>query len=777
MRKLLMSLTVCCLVLAWGCQNAPREEPSDGGGTGTPTERAAERGVAQLSSFESEQEMEEFFKTQVMEQNSRFEDDLMAREESDGVEEATGDGAGADDADAAPAPPADPGQGQSNAGDAVDSSADFGEGDDEDYSGTTIQEEGVDEADVIKTDGDYIYILTGQELQIVKASPPAEMEVVGSFALEGWGQDLYLVGDRAVALTSVYGPRGTGGGAADGVSTGSSAAQDDDGEVRQVDAEPAPPPPDGDVAEGFIEPWYVPRPRALVTVIDLADRSQPGLISQTAFDGHVAASRMIDGVLRLVLANPPHYYYDVMPLGAPEDELGLSSLNVETILPRFERRNAGSEPVAGNVVTWRNLFRPVDPDGFGVTTIITLDSANPDTFDAVGVLADPGLIYASTEALYMTDTAWYYEFRRVETDIYKFAFEPDTVEPVAAGKVPGRILNQYSMGEYDGYLRVATTTDDLWEWETGERIPSHNAVYVLGENEGDLTIVGKVEDMAVGEQIQSARFIGTRGYVVTFERIDPLFTLDLSNPAEPKVVGELKVPGFSTFIVPMDADHLLTVGVYVDPEGPGWGQGVQMSVFDVSDFANPVQTHSQIIGHEGTWSEATHNPKAFTYFSSQDLVALPVEHYERYFFEDGVAVDVDVDEGGDGQASPGEEAPEVRQADDSPLGEDPFRGLLVYRVTAQDGFQHLGNLSTDVEDMGYWPSFTRGVFIQDHVYAVTDYAVVTAPSADIDQVTASVLLPGVERPVPPTTGPEPDPVGDPPKDEPVSDGGGSDDEG
>ena len=777
MRRTIVFLAVVALVAWSGCQN-DREEPEDAVVTPgndnsvTPTDEngdhaggtTPEQGLAELARFDSQQELEDYFKDQIAAQNSRFEGYRTGDAVDIGVEPIMDEDAGAGDSDAA-APPPTGAEGEGEGEGEGEAAADQ----DDDFSQTTIQEEGVDEADVVKTDGDYIYVMTGEELRIVQATPPAELQLLSTFSLEGYGRDLYLVGDLAVALTESHGvfhPVGIDMVAVDADSTEPAvaedqtdteppSAEDESGDNDNVEAEPLPDvavlPPPGE--------WYRPRPQTIVTIIDLSNRSAPVQASQTVFDGTIAASRMIDGVLRLVLANQPDYYYDILPLGAPEEELALAEIDLDALLPDVQTTDQTGQVTRANVVEWDAFFRPADPDGFGVTTVITLDTAAPEDFDAVAILADPGLIYASTEALYLTDTEWYYDFRRTETDIYKFAFLPDSVALVASGTVPGRILNQYSMGEYQGYLRVATTTDGMWFWETGEEIPSSNGVYVLGEEDGSLAVVGQIDDLAVTEEIRSARFIGTRGYVVTFRRIDPLFTLDLRDPEKPTVVGELKVPGFSTFIVPMDEDHLLTVGEYVDPDGWGDAEGVQLSIFDVSDFAHPQLTAkipNVVIGDWNTYSEATGNPKAFTYFASQDLLALPIEHRGRdWWWDEG---DSDVVGGDGGEAVP-------MQTPTPPFADgDEFQGIFVYRVTTEDGFDYLGRLSTSIEDDDgwWWTSFTRGVFIGDHVYAATDQVVVTAPLADLTSVTASVELPNEDDyprpgyPEEPTTAPEPD---------------------
>jgi len=738
MRRVLTLLTMSSLMAWSGCVLPWDIENENGRQTTTPDEREREKGVAELKRFSSAEELEDYFKEQILAHNDEyygyrgdFADEgaaPTAEPQAGGGDDTGSPGGGADqDGQAIGAE----GEGEGEGG---------GEGAPEDandgsFSETTIQE-GVDEADVVKTDGTYLYIMTGEELRIVRAVPADQLAELGRFELKGWGRDLYLVGDRAVALTStsnVFYPAGVNV----AVSEDSAPASNGTGtavatEPRQDAVDPVADPEEPVTVidePGFApEPWYIPRPQTQVTIIDMSDRSAPVLISETVFDGNIASSRMIDGVLRLVLVNYPDNYYDVLPLGTVEAEEQVGVLDLDAMLPDYQTTDAAGEQTRGNIVEWDSFFRPTDPDGFGVTAVITLDTDAPETFQAVAVVAQPGLIYASTEALYVTDTEYYYDYRRVDTDIYKFAFQPDSVTLVGAGTVSGRILNQYSMGEYQGYLRVATTTDELFDWETGQSLPSSNNVYILGEREGKLAVVGEVEGLGITEQIKSARFIGSRGYVVTFRQMDPLFTLDLSEPTAPKVVGELKIPGFSTFIVPMDEVHLLTVGTYVDPNAE-WARddGVLLSIFDVSDFAAPQQTHSVGIGNSGTYSEATWDPKAFTYFAAENLVALPIEHW-GYGGWDGAEGDVVF-------ASP-------RQTPTPALEDDEgFRGIFVYGVSAQDGFDYLGRVSTVISEKSAWGgSFTRGVFIEDYVYAATDLGVSCAALQEVDTVVSTVEL-------------------------------------
>jgi len=258
---------------------------------------------------------------------------------------------------------------------------------------------------------------------------------------------------------------------------------------------------------------------------------------------------------------------------------------------------------------------------------------------------------------------------------------------------------------------------------------------------------------------------------VTFEQIDPLFTLNLSDPTNPTVVGELKVPGFSTFLVPMDADHLLAVGQYIPEDGSFFGWGIQLSIFDVSDFANPQRTADIVLGEQGeASSEALYNPKAFTYFAERGLVALPVSIYDDIFFfdftgDDGPVTNTDDDDRLDPAQTDSDEAPDSGSDAEPPPDEiienidtyvpQGFEGLVVYSVSVEDGFTELGRISTRFEEAGYyWNSFTRGVFIGDDVFAVTDHGVRGTLVSDFTSIPYELILESISPPD------EPWPAGD-----------------
>ncbi len=714
-----------------------------------------ETGSSELKAFTSESELLDYMRGQITQRNSWYLDDFTFMGGGLGAPDMVSGDVALDATGSEGAAPESPATGTTGDTDRGDS----------DFSQTTTQEVGVDEADVVKTDGDYIYTINSQYdgtslLRIVRIAPPDQPVLVSETSLDGYGRDIYLHDDKVVAMTTSGGgyfqvgvmvdvaadiatdtaPVADEGDAGDTGSSGSEDANDVD--AGDIDASP----PSDDDREQVDEVEYVyQRPSTIVTILDVSTPDSPVLLSETKFEGTQSSSRMIDGVLHMVLSNYQNYYFDVLPM-LGQRELDVSGTEVGELLPSFERVGEGGAATSGSIVSYRELYHPVDPDGYGVVTLVSLDVDNDAEFTAVGVVAEPGLVYSSLQAMYLTDTDFnWQQDMRTTTDIYKFAYVDRGAQPVATGSVPGRILNQYSMGEHQGYLRVATTTDRMVTL-FGETTQSGNNVYVLGQTEeaDGLTIVGKVEGIAPGERVTSARFAGDRGYVVTFEQIDPLHTLDLSDPTNPWVVGELEVPGFSTYLVPIDEDHLLAVGRYIPPPGESGSWAVQLSIFDVTDFAAPFQSANVILGGDtGADSEALWNPKAFTYWAEEGLVALPVSMYGGFF--GGAFID---------------DATGIVEGEDVAfVAPERFEGLYIFDVSAEGGLNELGRVSTQPGDTDYfYPSFTRGVFIGDKVYAVTDHGVRGTPVNDLTAVDEELFFEESLPDEPPSLIAEPAPV-------------------
>ena len=426
-----------------------------------------------------------------------------------------------------------------------------------DYSETNNQVVGVDEADIIKTDGEYIYYTAGNNVYIVKAWPYANAELVSEIELDGGACQIYVNGDRLVVLERAdsYGYR-------------------------------------------YFDYYYSPVGTKL-KVYDISDIDNPSLVRDISSDASHVSSRMIGD-----------YVYVVMNEWAHVE-------NGQLNLPEFE--------VDGSVVLVpvQDIYRPRCPDdGYGYTTIMVMniknDAATPKY--STLLLGSASEVYVSTNNIYVT-VGKYVEREQPNlygqvTEIHRFGIDGRFVEYQAVGEVPGYLLNQFSMDEYNGYFRIVTTSNSptgTGDWTT------KNNIYVLDTN---MDVVGKVEDLAPGENIYSARFMGDRGYMVTFRQVDPLFAIDLSDPANPEVLGELKITGYSDYLHPYDEDHLIGIGKEATEDGRFLG--VKIALFDVSNINNPVQIDVYEIGDRGTESLVLHDHKAFLFDEDSNMMVMPV---------------------------------------------------------------------------------------------------------------------------------------------------------
>ena len=349
------------------------------------------------------------------------------------------------------------------------------------------------------------------------------------------------------------------------------------------------------------------------------------------------------------------------------------------------------------------------------------------------IVASGENIYASMENLYVAEVDYDYPgiFDEIlgryesneQTVVHKFSLEGQEIEYLGSMEAPGTILNQFSMDEYDGYFRIATTRGHVSR--SGESA-SMNNVYVFDE---ELEMVGELEDLAPGERIYSARFMGEKAYLVTFKKIDPLFVIDLSDPENPEVLGKLKIPGYSDYLHPLDENHIIGIGkdsVEAEDGNFAWYQGLKMAVFDVSDVENPKELHKVIIGDRGTDSYALHDHKAFLYDHEKNLLVIPV-----------LLAEVNEEQWG-------EETP------DNAYGDYVFQGAYVYDLTVEDGFDLKGTVThIDDEDAfdkyGYYYydygyAIKRSLYIDDVLYTVSDNRVQGNSLDGLERV-ASIELP------------------------------------
>jgi uncharacterized secreted protein with C-terminal beta-propeller domain len=525
-----------------------------------------------------------------------------------------------------------------------------------DYSKTNIQVEGVDEADTVKSDGEYLYIASGTNVIIMKAYPPDEAEVVAEIVLNGTISGLFVNGDRLVVFESSY---------------------------QNV------------LYARMSYVIYPSQTLVQIKVYDIADRSSPVLVRTVASDGWYFTSRMI-GDYTYVIVDSPAYVYE-------------GNITLPIVI-----RDDVYECVEATDIYYMN----VTDYSYGFTTVFAVnvkdESVEPthETF----LVGASGATYASVNNIYLAIPNWDYESDTQTTNLVRIHVQGSLITSEAAGQVPGQVLNQYSMDEYDGYFRIATTVGSVWS--VGGQSTSSNNVYVLDMN---LTIVGALEDLAQGESIYAARFMGSRCYLVTFKKIDPLFVISLENPAAPRVLGQLKIPGFSDYLHPYSEDLLIGVGKEAVDSEEGdfaWYQGIKIALFDVSDVTSPRQIAEVVIGDRGTDSEVLSDPKAFLFDKDRNLLTMPILLAE-------------IDESQYPEGVP-----------DYAYGDYVYQGLYVFTITA-DSITLRGRV-THVEDADefmksgyyYYSEFavTRGLYIEDMLYTISDANVKISDLATLETV-------------------------------------------
>ena len=519
------------------------------------------------------------------------------------------------------------------------------------YSTTNIQVAGVDEADIVKTDGNYLYVVSGSNIYIISANPYSESTFVEKIALnETYNIEIYINAHKLAILGNRY----------------------------QYPAYKTMPVTD------MIYP-YVYTEEVILKVYDLTDITNPILTRDITINGTLAGSRMIDNYIYVSIVQPairPTWYAQPEPVG--------NETSLAIMLPQITT-DGTTEEIQPTEIRYVN----VTDVSYYFTTILAvniLNDAQEPTHETF-LASTSSQMYVSQDNMYLTvaNMNWWMVRTdtsevREETLIYRVKLDQERVIFEAQGAVPGYILNQFSMDEYTGYFRVATTAGwgDL----------SANNVYVLNMTLG---IVGKLEGLAPGERIYSSRFMGNRAYLVTFRQIDPFFVIDLSNPTAPEVLGDLKIPGFSGYLHPYDETHVLGVGKQ--------DSNVKLSLFDVTDVTKPMEAAPPYIVN-AQWSDTTvlSDHKAFLFDKTKQLLALPISINEAVWIEGAY------------------------------YGTGYWQGEYVFTTSLTSGFTLKGNVThqeTSVEqwNSGYW--IRRALYINDVFYTVSDKKVKMNSLADL----------------------------------------------
>lgn len=607
-----------------------------------------------------------------------------------------------------------------------------------DFSKTNVQVEGVDEADIVKTDGTYLYIVHQNVVKIVQASPLKLMTEI-RLADGRTPQDIYIADNRLVILCNegllyAYGyPSGLKTEPAPAIAESKETTVSTEGasdSVTGVNPDNTVVSPDGSVISPAVTPSSVdgapadasriapdqkpydsPQPTAKpmpaeytvtpalpkpslqgvrVLVYDISNIASIQLQRQFFVEGSLISSRRIENSLYLVSMRYGYYLekYD----------------NTQSLLPRTQDSAVSDKLQEVDASTVQYAPDMLDTSYMLVVTLPlnnATQAAHIETYLGLGQT-----LYASTSNLYIAGTQYEYPAQSpidrllpeigltpqyasptVTTHIYKLALQSDKTVFVAKTTVPGSLINQFAMDEFENNLRVATTTGETWD----EKNPSLNHIHIFDKN---LTALGKVQNLAKGERIYSVRYVGNKGYMVTFRTTDPLFILDLSNPATPKVLGELKIPGFSEYLHPYDANTLLGFGrEAVEAEKDrAITQGLKFAMFDVSNPANPKVLFQEIVGTQSTYSPLLNNHKALLFSKEKNLLGVPVMDYNTTAQE----------------------------------------ALYVYDITA-NGLTLRGKLSHMTNGNYYGDGTLRGLFIQDTLYTTSIWGVKSHKLSDLSE--------------------------------------------
>ena len=613
-----------------------------------------------------------------------------------------------------------------------------------DFSGTNNQEQGVDEADFVKTDGYYIYFLNGKKLEIFGVPEFGELTHLSTTVIEGNPQAMMLDGERLVVISSV--------------SAWNVPQSDPLSEAMNWGSD--------------YGSW---RTSTLTkfTVFDLSNRSLPEVGKELYLEGYYMTAREVNATVRAVT----HAWLDIpnvkswldLPTGYWEldydsplrleirekvayqtildNSIALDALALEDLLPKvYERSNGQFTVHTLNDDQCVDFVAPEDGFNRGFNSIFTFDLSTENLdFQADHIIGNYPMVYASQDVLILTENAWdwwwFWGNDNVDesTNIHTFDISNsgDTIY-TGSGRVNGTILNQFSISEYEGIVRVATTSGQWARWWMEDPTPMSSSVITLTRSVNVTTDsqilveLGRVDNIAPEERIWSARFDGDRCYLVTFRQIDPLWVIDMSNETNPRILGELEIPGVSTYIHPLSRDHLLTIGMGPGEDGIGldWSS-TRLSLFNITDPSTPsvddilsLTPVTNPSSNEWVWSysEASYEHKAFQYWAPKGLLAIPLSTYKYQSWTDS-------------------------------NGRYNWNYVFVSKLILVNVSEQTGNLSvygtvdhSHLYDQGdnrnWWSEYNirRSIFMGDYVYALSSGGV-TATNLTSMNETVSIELP------------------------------------
>ena len=486
------------------------------------------------------------------------------------------------------------------------------------HSDTNVQEQGVDEGDLVKTDGSYIYLARGSHFIIMKAQPAAQSEIVSDIDIKDYISELYLNGNQVTLVTTTYNYSGQ--------------------------AVP--------VIGGLTLPGQT---ITRMYCYDVTNVAMPTVSVRYDFPGAAQGTRRINSSIYLVtnytidIPNPVYISNYLAPgsfdqgsltaastLATTENIKRINAASLADLLPSYSRTlyNGGiaGTPEVFSAIGCEDVGIPESGNGADLSLVFSIDlSAAVPAVASSAVLSSWSTLYMSPDALYLASSNnWLWitpvaangipaDNPEPQTALHKFGISAASAKPHyrGSGVVNGWINNQFSMGEYNGYMRIGTTRGGWF----GEGLS--NQLAILGEQNGALVATGTLTGLAPGERIYAMRFDRTRGYMVTYRTTDPLYTLDLGDPANPRVAGELHVDGFATYLHLLGTNNsrLLTIGRSANSAGQVTGNKLQL--FDVTNLAAPQLLGSYELGQG--WSSATYDYHAFLYYDALGILAIPYQ--------------------------------------------------------------------------------------------------------------------------------------------------------
>lgn len=477
-----------------------------------------------------------------------------------------------------------------------------------DYSKTNTQVQGVDEADIVKTDGTHIYYLANEKLTIINTENASQMKEMSTIEFDETftPEELFFNNDKIIVIGTRF--------------------EYDEREKRIG------------IDDDYLYPNYMDKTYTSAKIYNVKDKTNPTLERTVEVEGSYLTARMIDS--NAYIASNKYMYYAYICNTYKSTEL-----NEDDFKPHYLDTATSNETKS---INFDCIYYIPEFEDTNYLNIVAFNITNNQEANVESYLGAGEEIYASKENLYVTKTKYDYERKNktsITTEIYKFNLNNANCTFAKAGDVPGSVLNQFSMDECNGYFRIATTDSTSWNSESNT-----NNLYVLNEN---LETIGKIEGLAKGERIYSVRFMGNRAYMVTFVETDPLFVIDLSNPTTPTVLGELKIPGYSKYLHPYDETHLIGIGEDTEVVNYGYGDrvvtnGMKMAMFDVTDPNNPKELYNVKIGEKGTYSELLYNHKALLFSKEKNIIAFPISITENDYkvtFQGAIVYGVSLEKG------------------------------------------------------------------------------------------------------------------------------------